>query len=378
MGSFVPELWPFPPLTPCDERLQWATDVMMGLEDEQRIALRPAPRQVLPMKHRLVPEDYVAAMAIARRYQEADWYVPVWHEGVRLANVAAATTALSFDTTAGDFRDRILLWSSRTSYHLADLDAVASGSVTLATGPAADLATPLAVPVRAGYIRQPFGFSDQLGYGEVEVTFETDDIGDLGTNPYGTFGAESVLSTPPQAAAGVAQSQGTPWGAVDIGIGAPDLYRLRDWQSGLWQVELLDETRAATWSRRRWLHALRGRQKSFWVPSWASDLVLAAAIGAADTQMTVSGELAEALVDGQSAMIRLTTGQQIYTALSFVSAGSGQTVIGITAPAQDIAVAQVDRISFMARARLDTDEVRMKHYLEGHSRTGLVLRTVPA
>ena len=51
----MPELplWPFPAAQEIMEVLEWRTDVLTSRAGEQRIALRPHPREIVTFRHRL-------------------------------------------------------------------------------------------------------------------------------------------------------------------------------------------------------------------------------------------------------------------------------------------------------------------------------------
>ena len=53
VGLPPPPLWPFPATQEITEVLEWRNDILTSRAGEQRIALRPRPREIVTFRHRL-------------------------------------------------------------------------------------------------------------------------------------------------------------------------------------------------------------------------------------------------------------------------------------------------------------------------------------
>jgi hypothetical protein len=75
----TPPLWPFAAAQEITEVLEWRTDVLTSGAGEQRIALRPRPREIVTFQHRLDALGMARAAELARAGFAGDWHVPFWH-----------------------------------------------------------------------------------------------------------------------------------------------------------------------------------------------------------------------------------------------------------------------------------------------------------
>ncbi len=72
-GPLPPPLWPFPAAQEITEVLEWRTDVLTSRAGEQRIALRPRPREIVTFRHRLDALGMARAAELARAGFAGDW-----------------------------------------------------------------------------------------------------------------------------------------------------------------------------------------------------------------------------------------------------------------------------------------------------------------
>lgn len=143
---------------------------------------------------------------------------------------------------------------------------------------------------------------------------------------------------------------------VDDEAGGPHLMQSHRW--------LLDGRTQAD-AFRRWLYARRGRLAAFWLPTFAEDFVVAASIGASALTIDVEHcDYTQAIgqaVGRRDIRIRLTTGQTFYrriTGSTVVSSAVERLSID-AALAVLVSPAQVESVSYMAAARLDSDAVEI-------------------
>ena len=82
----TPILWPFPASGEIVEVLEWRTDVLQARSAEQRIALRPRPRTIVTLRHRMDALGLARAAALARADFAGPWDVPLWQQAVQPAS----------------------------------------------------------------------------------------------------------------------------------------------------------------------------------------------------------------------------------------------------------------------------------------------------
>jgi ABC-type nitrate/sulfonate/bicarbonate transport system ATPase subunit len=98
-------LWSFPAAQEITEVREWRTDVLTSRESEQRIALRPRPREIVTFRHRLDALGMACAAELVRAGFAGGWQVPLWHMALKPdADLVQGATEILLDTGTSDFR----------------------------------------------------------------------------------------------------------------------------------------------------------------------------------------------------------------------------------------------------------------------------------
>ncbi|MFN3615209.1 MAG: hypothetical protein ACK4WC_11720, partial [Rubrimonas sp.] len=167
--------------------------------------------------------------------------------------------------------------------------------------------------------------------------------------------------------------------AVDSGLGPVAFEPLRDLVARGAVVTLRDAGLGGTWSRRRWLHRLRGRQRALWLPTWGRELVLQAPVAADATALVAApaGGPADWPADtpadtpadwiGQHLMIDHPTGP-VFREITAADADPLGLRLAIAAPGKALAVATP--LHRLLKVRSDADRIDLVH---GPYRTELSL-----
>ncbi len=103
----MPELplWSFPAAQEITEVLEWRTDVLQARAGQQRIALRPRPREIVTLRHRLDGLGMARVAELARAGFAGDWHVPLWHMALQPdAELVQGAAEILLDTGVADFR----------------------------------------------------------------------------------------------------------------------------------------------------------------------------------------------------------------------------------------------------------------------------------
>ncbi|TIV38218.1 MAG: hypothetical protein E5V96_25210, partial [Mesorhizobium sp.] len=311
------EPWPFRPDVGASETLESLTDLMQSYTEEQRIALRKAPRQNPRYTVRLDPPQFSQAKDFARRRAGTQISIPIWWQGVRMAgNVSAADTEISIDTTLGDWRvgGRLIVWQSEDNYALSLITAVAVDKVTLLAPIGADFTAPTIVPVRVARPVEGFNISRARKLSvDVTARFQVEDnvklTGDAG---YPQYQSIDVLTEPTARVSDISENIVQAGEYQDNGFGIVPLERQREYVDYGQAIAFLEEGLAAVWRRYVWMHARHGRRKPFWLPSFNPDLKLMATIGAADTVIAVRRAALPAGYLGRHIMIELKNGTRYF------------------------------------------------------------------
>lgn len=355
------------------ERLSFRTDAIRAEdESEQTASTRLTPRRDFEFA---VAEQAGGRQALASLLWgrgAAPLYLPLWTEGTTLASaVAAGAATLPADTTGLDFAvgNAVLLRGpSADQVELVEAGGgIGTGTLALAgTTAQAWPAGTLVLPCRRAYLDPDFStaaFNRTLSYGRVRLAVAEANpyAADAGATSYRGF---PVLTTRP----GWARDPETAWDrpqrrvdddvglvAVTDGMPAAPLYR----QVHAWQLE----GRAALVAFRKLVYALRGKRGSLWVPTWLDDLTPVAALGAADTALTVAAcgyaaHVAQA-VNRRDLRLELADGSVLYRRIvASVDNGDGTETLGLdSALGVAVAAAEFAQVSFLALCRSDADVV---------------------
>lgn len=298
----MPEAWPWRPLEPARERLEFRTAILPGRGGEQRQALRHVPREVLTMSYRLDAAERAEAVQRIRRGRLGDWTVDVW------PRVDAEGTV-----------------PQRTGRMTADPQIA----------------------------RQRRGRSVVT----VEWTLDASTAEDEAESPFAAYlGADvvtdrTVLRSPAEEA--VTQV----FVAVDAGVGPTALEPARTFVQERQIVAFVDHGIAARARRRKWLWSLQGRRQAFWLPSWGGELVPTEETASGGTTLTVSAVGAPADLVDRHIMLDLAGGPVFRQITAASDAGGGATALTIAAPGATVPVGAL--VHLMALVRLDEDAVEL-------------------
>lgn len=362
----APEPWPFKPLArQSSETLEWFTEVMPTYEDEQRLALRNAPRQTFSYTAKLDRDEYARAKVLATRLAGTVVGAPVWIEGVELGAVASSDDTFAFDTTAGDWRvgDYVMVWESNALYATGEVATLSDTELTLVDPIGETFTDATIVPLRRAYAVDGFRTARTALHADVSVKLQVLDNQDNGGAALAsTYQSLDVLTDAPIILGDIAETIIQPAEFIDNGFGLVALEPITDYVRAGFTLSFMDETKAALWARRAWLHRCRGRQKPFWVPAFNQDFAITSSIGSGDTSVTVTEIGPASYFTDRHVMIELLDGTRFFRRITGASAGTGTTTLTLSSSlGQAVTAAQIRRFCFLHKVRLDSDRVTIAY-----------------
>jgi hypothetical protein len=294
-----PPLWPFPAAQEITEVLEWRTDVLQSRAGEQRIALRPRPREIVTFRHRLDALDMARAAELVRAGFTGDWLVPLWHMALQPdTDLTQGATEIMIDTTLSDFHAGGLaaIGVDGGEAVLAEITAVQVDRLVLAEPLALQLpATFVAArritvaPIRVGLLTSAVEIARRRqGEGTVTVSFLLHDAPDLAAPVLPTYLGRPVQTNPSLTRRPLTASLRRAVEYVDNGFGPVVVEPMRDVFERGESITLKAQGPTARHAMRRWLWSLRGRQASFWLPTWGYDLQLRAGMTSGSVLMRVA------------------------------------------------------------------------------------------
>lgn len=354
--------WPFPVRQPIEEVLEWRTDVLAARAAEQRIALRPAPREILSYTHVLDAAGIARATELARAGFTGSWLVPLWSMTVRPGiNLADTDTVIPMDTTLGDWRGpgHAIVATDGGEAHAIEIADVFPDRLELVNPVGIAVPNALVAPARIGQMTAPVEITRRRhGLGTVAATFTLTDAAGAGASPYLSYQSLDVVTDPTVLRQPLSETVARTVDIVDNGFGPLVLEPVRDALQRRSSLTLVDHGLAARWTRRQWLMSLRGRQSAVWLPSWGRELVLQAPVGAADTSIVVAPIADLTAYVARHVMIDLPTGLVFREITGAVFDALGHR-LDIAAPG--VAVPIGTPVHFLTKVRLDADRVELTH-----------------
>jgi hypothetical protein len=367
----MPEsLWPFLAAQEITEVLEWRTDVLQSQAGEQRIALRSRPLEIVTFQHRCDALGMARAAELARAGFAAEWQVPLWHMAVQpTADVAQGATEIAFDTTAADFRagDAVAVVVDGREASVAEIADVGADRLILveplgAQLPAAIVAAArIAVaPVRAGVLSASVEIARRRqNDGMVTATFLLRDAPDLSATVMPTYLGRPVQTDPSLTRSPITASLRRAVEYVDNGFGPVVVEPLRDLFERGEAITLKAQGASERWALRRWLWSLRGRQASFWLPTWGRELQLRAAMTSGSTLMRVAPITDLAGYVGRAILLEMPSGLRFRTINAAVVDSADHRLTISSSLGESVAIGT--KVHFLTLVRSDADRIEIRH-----------------
>jgi hypothetical protein len=365
-----PPLWPFTAAESVSEVLEWRTDVLQARAGEQRIALRSLPREIVMFRHRCDALDMARAAELVRAGFAEEWSVPLWHMAQQpMVDLVQGDLEIALDTSVADFRaegfaaialdgrevmpvgisavaaDRIIL--AEPLVLQAPTMTVSAGRVTVA-------------PLRIGILASSLEIvRRRQNDGTVSATFLLRDAADLAPLVLPSYLGYPVQTDPSLTRAPLTASLRRAVEYVDNGFGPVVIDPLRDVFERGETITLKAQSPAERWALRRWLWSLRGRQASFWLPTWGRELQLQATMTSGSAQMRVAPVAELAAYVGRKILLEMPGGPRFRTITAAVAEGSVHRLTISSNLGDSVMIGT--RVHFMTLVRSDADRVEIEH-----------------
>lgn len=348
--------------------LEWSTDILTAEAAEQRIALRPLPREIVSFRHRLDALGMGRAETLARAAFGSPWLVPLWHMGLQpSAPLVGASYAIDVDTTISDFRagDYVAVAVRGRDAGIYPISAVAGSGLSLdaplvlpteTVHPAAAVV----MPVRAGILSSAVDVDRRRqGDGTVSATFLLRDAPALEPLADDTYLGVPVLSVPSLLRRSLASSHRRMVEYVDNGSGPVEVEPLQDWFDRRDTITRKAQGPAARWALRRWLYGMRGRQAAFWLPTWGRELQLTAPMMSGSVLMNVHPLGPVDGYAGRRIVVETSAGLRYRTINGATDEGSEHRLT--LSSSLGVAIPVETRAHFMVPVRSDSDRLEIQH-----------------
>ena len=377
-------LWPFVPDTGYDETMSWKTDIINSFNKEQRLALRDAPRQAFSYKFLLDEAQFSRAKAISSQWAHRVYGIAVWAEVTPLLNgLTAGSTFISFDTANADYRkdDLILLWISDTQLTALEITTVTTTGVNLKLPLETNWPKCYVAPLRFARTFSGIDYKRSSNrYITASGVFEVTQNKDLGDNSaYPLYRGKPVLTDRSAVVSDLSERIARTIDIFDNGSGPIQVDTSANWVRHMQTVGFIKNTREGIWALRKWIHARRGKQRAFWLPSWNSDLIILEDVSSTASAITVSPIGYPLYYGAKDIMVQLKNGTRLFARVTSGSTnGDGNEVLTLSAQiGETFATTDIDFVCFISHARFDSDQVVFSHTDVGQVAATIAIAETP-
>lgn len=365
-----PLFWPFPAAQEIAEVLEWRTDLLTSRAGEQRIALRPRPREIVTFRHRLDALGMARAAELARVGFAGDWHVPLWHMALQPdAELVQGATEILLDTGMADFRTWGLAAIAVDGREAAaipiasvqpDRLILAEPLVLQLPGPVVAAQRVTVAPIRAGALTSAIEVTlRRQGDGTVTASFLLRDAPDLVAPVLPTYLGRPVQTDPSLVRRPLTASLRRAVEYVDNGFGPVVVEPVRDVFERSETITLKAQGPAARRALRRWLWSLRGRQASFWLPTWGRELQLRAAMTSGSTLMRVAPVALFPAYVGRAILLEMPTALRFRTITAAIAEGADHRLTLSSNLGEPVPL--LTKAHFLTAMRADADRVEIQH-----------------
>lgn len=377
--------FPFEPEVPILEALKWRTKILRSFDSsEQRQSVRLIPQAKIQMRLRTEGADRRKLENLVFDGQSRAFGVPVWYEATELTTAIAATdlTATVDSTANANFvvGGLAAAWSDSQTFEVLEVASTTATTVTFTsaftgTFPVGSFVFPVLRAFALGKINQRRWIKNlQEDVVEFTVIDNGVDLSDISS--YSTYtptgGVARLLLDDPNLMEGdtISEEFDKVVVVIDNDAGSPGVFSGEDVSREVTTKGLYSDTPAGLTKIRGLLHYLAGRRVSFYLPTFYEDLELQTAIASADTVIDIVDVDYVNLVANRQPrnVVRVVktdgtkSDPKLVTSSSKPSAGVERLDLDADTVGIDVALADIDRIEYVKKSRLDTDVVTIRHF----------------
>jgi hypothetical protein len=271
------------------EKLEWLTDLIETYSDEQRIALRIAPRRHITYSYTKTPHYGSEIATLAKAWVFRTWGVPIWAEAEKIASIPSGATTISFNTKNASYDNAAFIWESDDKNEAVNIVTLRDNGIDVDQPILRNYSNALIMPLLFGIVQDGIHMKKDYAVVQASATFTIIDDKYIGAQNYPTLDGYPILR--------------------DVGVKVEEfserIYRASEFidnGQGLIEVEpnrsIVEKTsllgkvtanKTDLWRWRQFLHWLSGRQKTFLLPTFMQDIRLIEMLGSGATSAKIKG-----------------------------------------------------------------------------------------
>jgi hypothetical protein len=368
-------LIPIRPESPLREHLQWETKIIEITDgDEQRIANRHVPREMLEM----TVKDSRKRMEMLLFDRQARLVgVPTWYEPSYLGSAGATAGDFTVTVNTTDYANFFVggyavVFKDEWTFDVLEIESMTATTITFTTDLANSYVEGVEVmPLMIGYMESTVPavkaiVNDQTFRLKVHLRASDNDI--ASTSGWSTYNSKVFLDDPNFTQSQIQEVFDTKIYVLDATSGDRNQSTQWDYSLRRSQKGFVVHSRADLWKLRQLLHAFKGRQVSFYIPTFSKDIEPNSTLVDSSSTLTMDniGYTINARERGPKEVIRvvLKNGTKLIRTIqnsAEVSAAVEQLTVDTAWP-YDILTTDIERIEFITKVRLDADDIMLVHY----------------
>lgn len=366
------------------ENIEFLTDVIKTKTSEQRICLRKNARVIFDFDVYFNESDFREIKAITRSIDKKTFVYPDWVSGTSVGDVSGSDTEIYFDTTEGSYvvGNLLAIVSGEGYIRTAKALEIYSDRIVLENNLGEDLLNAKIYPAFLVFIKDGLNIrrnvnSINFGTLSLQSILNFDYSSSLSYPTYRTYpvllGCNPILG-------GISDTILQPMDVFDNGSSNPEFeYNIYD-LSRTFTLNFTVNGNKERATLKKLIHTMKGRYKTFWIPSYHNDFTLAANIGISATTISVNafgygyyyrqGETADFVIE-------MNNGTYYYNRITAstkdvdIEVFTLQSAFGAT-----ILMTNVKRIMFLHRVRFDSDNIQLRHLTGNITQCSTVVREV--
>jgi len=344
------------------EKLEWLTDLIETYNDEQRIALRIAPRRSITYNYIKTPDEASAIQTLTKAWVYRNWGVPIWVEATKIGSVSAGATTISFDTTNASYKDAAFIWGNDNKNEALIITELRSNGIDLEQHVRNDYTNALIMPLHFGITPEGINFKQNYGSVEASTTFIIVDETYIGANPFGTYDGYAIIDKN-VLVQDINQRVYRASTLIDNGQGLIEVEADRNIIDKTSILGKITNTKADLWNWRKFLHYMMGRQGVFLLPTFQKDVTLLETLYSGATSARIKGlALSNSGVFPIRTQIELKDGTIYYrkiTSVSPIPDSNDEFAVIDSSFTFDLNPEDIARWSFIDLVRFDADSITM-------------------
>lgn len=357
-------LFPYIPENQIDERLTWATDLIEAHSQDQAIATMAEAGQSFSYRYKVGEAEFTHMSNLVSGIGASVYAVPVFTEAQAVGDLVASQTVISVDTRFSDYREGgiVVIYTSYQDAEAAQIESFDDSTITLKSGLSKAFTGGLIAPIRECYMMSGIsGSRVASGRTTIDSNFRSINNVEL-TEAYPQHNGFDVYEGCNAVLRDMDVSVVQPSALIDSGAGA---FKLADSRSVTYTKSthgFLVEGMESIWDMRKWLHARKGKARSFYLSTNTSDLVATDDLSQGSFTFRVNAVNLRYLKGKEFDLaVTKTDSSKVYLHCTDVNLDAFEEVITVDNIPENILQTEISKISFLNLFRYEADGITIKH-----------------